>query len=294
MMGSAHSASGLFAGALLLPWAPVMPTPAAQASWVAVVGGMAMLPDLDHHSSTISRMWGAPSRLAGAGIGAVFGGHRNGTHSLLGVAVFTLVAWAAESWLGMWGRMFWIALAIGLALNAITPILPNRFRLPPGVPVVGGKTIHPENTVLGLNIVISWAGAWWLVHNTPPAATAWLPWAVALGMLTHMVGDWFTKGGVPWLWPIRWRNAAGLWTTGSTFEKAVATPAFVAGAVLMLDYHRLLGVNELVDGTSTLLGSLPWQPDVIDLAARSAAVALVAGAVAYVTAKDKRAWGAVT
>lgn len=294
MMGAGHSATGLLAGAALLPVAPILPTPTAQASWVVVCGGMAMLNDADHHSSTISRMWGWPSRAAAAGIGKVFGGHRNGTHSLLGVAVFVLAAWIADAWLGQWGRMFWIALAIGLALNAITPILPNRFRIPQGVPIVGGQTLYPENMILAANVVISWAGAWWMANNTPPAVSAWLPWAVAVGMLTHMVGDWFTKGGVPWLWPLRWRSAAGLWTTGSWFEKAIVTPAAVAGAVLLFDHYGVLGVDRFVDATSGVLGGLPWQPEQVDLAARGAAVAVVAGLVAYATAKDKRAWGALT
>jgi membrane-bound metal-dependent hydrolase YbcI (DUF457 family) len=295
MMGSGHSSSGLFTGAALLPWAPILPTPAAQAQWVIVCGGMALVNDLDHHSSTVSRMWGVPSRAVAAGVGVCAGGHRNGTHSLLGVAVFTAVAWTAETWFGQWGRMFWIALAVGLALYALTPILPNKVRVPRDVPLIGGHTFHPEQTLLALNIVVSWWAAWWLVSNTPPAATAWLPWAVAVGMLTHIAGDWLTKGGVPLLWPIRWRTALGLFTTGGRFEKAIVAPGFTAAAVLALNHNGLLGVPTLVGWLGGVLESIPaLDSQVASWGAPTLAAGLLAGVAAWLAAKDTRAWGAVT
>ena len=57
MLGHSHALSGLAVGAATLPWAPVS-GPVAQVSWVAAVGGFAMLPYLDQPGSTIGRMWG--------------------------------------------------------------------------------------------------------------------------------------------------------------------------------------------------------------------------------------------
>ena len=57
VLGHSHALSGLAAGAATLPWAPVGGT-VGQVAWIATVGGMAMLPDLDHSGSTVSDMWG--------------------------------------------------------------------------------------------------------------------------------------------------------------------------------------------------------------------------------------------
>lgn len=287
-MGSSHASSGILVGAATLPHAPIPPTPGAQAAWVVAVGGMAMLPDLDHHSSTVAHMWGAPSRAVAAGVGACAGGHRNGTHSILGVAALTLLAWMADDWGGVWGRGTVIALAIGVALYACTPVIPDTVK-------IGRKKIRVEESVLAANLLISALGAWWLVTNTPAAATAWLPYAVAAGMLTHIAGDWLTKGGVPLLWPIPWRTALGLFTTGGRLEKVVVAPGFAAAAVLVLNHNGLLGVPTLVGWIGQALDAMPaFDDQVTQWGAPALAAAILAGVAAFLVAKDTRAWGMVT
>ena len=69
------------------------------------------------------------------------------------------------------------SLAIGLALRALNFAIPGRV----------------ENTVIG-NLVLSWGGAWLLLDHSPNPG--WLPWAVALGCLTHIAGDALTTAGM--------------------------------------------------------------------------------------------------
>ena len=108
-----------------------------------------------------------------------------------------------------------MSLAIGLALRALHFVIPGR----------------AENTVVG-NLVLSWAAAWLLLEHSP--SPAWLPWAVALGVLTHIAGDALTTQGVPVpvLWLLRRsRLAVTSLRTGTTLEKVVLVPAFVAVTV---------------------------------------------------------------
>ena len=208
MLGHTHALSGLAAGAATLPWAPVH-GPVAQGAWVAAVGGFAMLPDLDHRGSTVSDMWGPVTDVPSGAIGAVSGGHRWGTHdAVLAPLAFGALALLAAN--AFWSSLLVLALAIGLALHALHFVIPGR----------------AETTILG-NLVLSWGGAWLLLTHMP--SPAWLPWAVAAGVLTHILGDALTTAGVPvpllWL-ATRSRLVLLRLRTGATVEKVALVPAF--------------------------------------------------------------------
>ncbi|SFO90751.1 LexA-binding, inner membrane-associated putative hydrolase [Geodermatophilus dictyosporus] len=213
MLGHSHALSGLAVGAATLPWAPVEGG-VAQVAWVAAVGGFAMLPDLDHSGSTVSDMWGPVTDVPSGAIGRLAGGHRWGTHdALLAPLAFGAVALAAASL--YWSSLLVVALAIGLALRALHFVIPGR----------------AENTVVG-NLVLSFAAAWLLLEHSPHPT--WLPWAVALGVLTHVAGDLVTTQGVPVpvLWLLRRRRLALTpMRTGTTLEKAVLAPLFLGVAL---------------------------------------------------------------
>ncbi len=214
MLGHSHALSGLAAGAATLPWAPVEGA-VAQVAWIAAAGGFAMLPDLDQRGSTISRMWGPFSDAPAGAVGLIARGHRAGTHdAVLAPIGFGLLAYAA-SW-HLWSSLLLLAVAIGLALRALHFVIPGR----------------AENTVVG-NLMLSWGGAWFLLAHMP--SPAWLPWAVAVGVLTHIAGDALTCGGVPV--PIIWtftraRLALLPLRTGATVEKAVLVPLFLTAALV--------------------------------------------------------------
>ena len=229
MLGHSHAMSGLAAGAATLPWAPVGGL-AEQVAWVAAWGGFALLPDLDQgglhwrramprlSGSTVARMWGPLTTTTAAVVSTLARGHRNGTHDvLLAPVVFGLLTVLA-TW-HPWSSLFVMALGIGLALQACHVVIPGRV----------------ETTVVG-NLVLSFAGAWWLT-GTGTTALPWLPWAVAGGVVVHVVGDWLTVGGVPvpftWLRGRPRRVAASLFRTGATVEHWLAGTLAATALVLL-------------------------------------------------------------
>ncbi len=236
VLGHSHALSGLAAGAVTLPWAPVQ-GPVAQAAWVAAAGGFAMLPDLDQRGSTISRMWGPASDIPSGAVGTIARGHRWGTHdAVVAPVVFGFLASLAADW--FWSSLLLMAMSIGLALRALHFVIPGK----------------AENTVIG-NLVLSWGGAWLLLANTP--SPAWLPWAVMLGVLTHIVGDLLTCEGVPL--PVFWafgRNRVKLspMRTGTVLETAVLVPAFLTIALVFgyLNTPARDAVDPLLDRLAAL------------------------------------------
>jgi hypothetical protein len=218
VLGHSHALSGLAAGAATLPWAPVQGA-VAQAAWVAAAGGFAMLPDLDQQGSTISRMWGPATDLPSGAVNVVARGHRWGTHdAVLGPAVLGGLAYVASG--AYWSSLLVLALAIGLALRALHFVIPGR----------------AENTVIG-NLVLSWGSAWLLLDHSP--SPVWLPWAVVVGVLAHIGGDFLTKEGipVPVFWLVRRSRLSPIHLrTGAFVEKAVLVPLF---AVLTLAFLYL-------------------------------------------------------
>lgn len=226
MMGHTHSLSGFAVASATLPVAPVHGA-AAQISWVAVWGGMAMLPDLDQPGSTSARMWGPVTSLAAHAVGAAFGGHRKGTHDFV-VAPLAFGAVALLAAQRPWASMLVLALAIGLALRACAFVIPGR----------------TESTVIG-NLALSWIGAWLLTRHGAPSP-AWLPIAVAGGTLVHIAGDALTDHGVPvpftWLSGSRHTVELGLFRTGAAIETVGFALAFSAVTAWQLYEHTGAGL----------------------------------------------------
>lgn len=251
MLGHSHAMSGLAVGSASLPVVPVH-TPLIQLTWVVAVGGFAMLPDLDSggitsrrglprlHGSTIALMWG-PLTCTFAGLLArLFGGHRNGTHSFVGLAAVTVLATGLSSLYA--GRLILLALAIGLALEALAFAIPGKF-----------EEMWP------VNLVASFGTAWWLLGRPGPSGLGenyplWLPAAVLLGCATHIAGDILTVGGVPLAWPVsRSRQSLRLFRTGSGWERRLIAPAlFLVAAWLTVTRTFLPG-----DALLSVIGRWP-------------------------------------
>ena len=227
MLGHSHALSGLAVGAATLPAAPLQ-GPVAQAAWVAAVGGFAMLPDLDQQGATISRMWGPLTDAPAAAINFVARGHRWGTHdAVLAPLAFGFLAMAAAG--AFWSSLLVLALAIGLALRALHFVIPGR----------------AETTVIG-NLVVSWGGAWFLLDHSPPPV--WLPWAVGLGVLVHIGGDFLTREGIPipLIWLVRRCRLSPIHLrTGATVERVLLVPLFLTLAICFVYVNT--AVHEAVD-----------------------------------------------
>src|SRR4051812_31579494 len=98
-MGRTHAVSGglaFAASAPLLPAVGVHLGAVGLLFGVVAAAGAALLPDLDHLGSSVARALGPVSSALARVVAVASGGHRQGTHSLVGVAVFTMVAELAD------------------------------------------------------------------------------------------------------------------------------------------------------------------------------------------------------
>ena len=95
MLGHDHALSGALAFAVVAPLLPVSGIQLAVA--VALTAGAGVLPDLDEPGSTIARTFGFLTGAFAWIVHRLSGGHRKGTHSLLGVGLMTIAAlWAGS------------------------------------------------------------------------------------------------------------------------------------------------------------------------------------------------------
>ncbi|WP_221586212.1 metal-dependent hydrolase [Microbacterium sp. G2-8] len=190
MMGTSHAVSGAAAWVAVTTavpgfgWAPI--DPVGVLAGAAVCAGAALLPDIDHPSSTIAT--GLPGGRVISGVASgISGGHRKGMHSLvavLGVLIAAIalsyVTWTPEGWSD--------PLPIGPAAGAAVCI------------AVGTKCLRiAKGWLLSWLIGIASAIAltWWM-----PGQFSWFATCIGVGYLVHLLGDTLTTGGVPWLWPL--------------------------------------------------------------------------------------------
>jgi membrane-bound metal-dependent hydrolase YbcI (DUF457 family) len=209
MMGAHHAACGAAAWvalttnlhvdlSLLAEKAPFLPdamdiglglvevSPIAVVTGALVTAGAAMLPDADHHNATIAHSLPPLSNVMCAGIGKVSGGHRHGTHSIVGIAVFVLVAWLAGLWtmqLEPFGTIYPGAgilsvLLVAFAAKALK-IIPDRMRK------------SPWSVGLSMGVFITFA----------PQEQGWFPLAMGIGVIVHILGDMMTTEGCNLAWP---------------------------------------------------------------------------------------------
>ena len=92
-----------------------IPQTAALAGFTA---GMALLPDLDKCGSSPARSLGFVSEAVAWVFGRISGGHRHATHSFLGIAVFTVLAWVSCHFRADWGGKAGLALLMTLSVSA--------------------------------------------------------------------------------------------------------------------------------------------------------------------------------
>src|SRR3984957_9217773 len=93
MLGRDHALSGAVAFAALAPALHVHE--AFLAAGVVLTAGAGVLPDIDHPDSTISRSFGFLTEWFAWVVDRISGGHRHGTHSLVGIVVFSAGAYFA-------------------------------------------------------------------------------------------------------------------------------------------------------------------------------------------------------
>lgn len=223
MMGRTHAASGAVTFLVALP---VLRAVGVDLDVVSVVvgtlaaAGAAMVPDLDHPKAAISRAVGPFSWIVSRVVSKIAGGHRQATHSLLGLLVTVA---------GSVGVMAIGGLAVGLVLSFLAALALAAFRWK----FTRVTTLH---TVLCLA-----AGLVLTVAGVLEFSAAVLPWAVGLGAAAHIAGDCLTKEGCPLLWPLRHRVAVLRLTTGGWIERFLVGPGLGLVAAALVWIHLDLG-----------------------------------------------------
>lgn len=179
--------------------------------------GAGMAPDADHADASIAHSLPPISSLAARGIGFLSGGHRHGTHSLIGVAAFTAVTYFLSLWITeIEGRE--VAFGSGVIAVFLVAFATKTFGLHRSI---GSGTV---GDILGTAI-----GPWIIALGTAGAVTyylgeqwTWLPICVAIGAFIHVAGDGLTEQGVPWLWP--WNPKPPAWVRHTPFLRSIWLP----------------------------------------------------------------------
>ncbi|GAA3233206.1 metal-dependent hydrolase [Pseudonocardia petroleophila] len=242
MLGVSHATSGAVLGLAVAGYVPlalgVEPSAGSVLTFAAVCAGAALLPDLDHPSSTATKHFTAASFLASQVVrplsGLVYrltrarrdtgkGTHRGLTHTVLGAVLLGLginlasAAWGTPVLLGT------LFVCLALAIKGLDAIVPG----PPSLVVAAGLTFAVQVYVPG-----------------GTAGTAgWLGTAVTLGMVVHSVGDAVTESGAPLLWPLpirqrRWYPVgsprAMRFRTGGKVEAWLVAPGLTVAAFVLV------------------------------------------------------------
>lgn len=226
MMGHAHAMSGALAWSAFALAAPHLglhlDAPQMLAGSLAT-SGAALLPDADHPSGTIAWTFGRPSRWACRKVNALAGGHRRCTHTLLFPLGAALGLWLVLLFASLRADQQWVALPILFALTAF-----------------GLKATHITVDGRPHARVSHWT---WIVSTLFTVAIGiagvdlvWLPLAVGIGALAHLLGDCLTVEGCPLFWPLKPMHShvrlPVLGHAGSTTEKALVPVMGVGAAVL--------------------------------------------------------------
>ncbi|MGX7827548.1 metal-dependent hydrolase [Actinokineospora sp. 24-640] len=206
-----------------------------------LASGAALLPDLDHPESTVSRTFGQVSAAASKVLNGISklvyratrtnrdskreGGHRGLTHTLVFALLAAVVTTAIVQTSRSWALPLLMFFFCGLAVRGI---------------------MHkwcPRNDALwitGTSLVLTYACLKWTDQTDADAAACGI--AVAIGCIAHYLGDAITEQGCPILWPvpIAWKTWYPIappkimrMRTGGRVEMAVIGPLITGVAVWM-------------------------------------------------------------
>ncbi|AGF73454.1 metal-dependent hydrolase [Corynebacterium halotolerans] len=204
VMGPTHSMSGAAVGlavAQAIPeaWGGVS-SPQEAFVYAGIAAGAALLPDLDSPPATVSRSFGPLSQglshvvenTSQALVNLTRGrkdprcrnGHRTATHTLWFALLTGAGAWGLIGNFGKPAAMSLLFVFLGLAIRGLLPEWSKK------------KDWYVVTAASALVALLAWR----LVPTTASAAV--MGSAVAVGVLTHLLGDAITKQGIPLLAPL--------------------------------------------------------------------------------------------
>ena len=181
--------------------------------------GMALLPDLDQCGSSPARSLGFVSEAVARIIGGVSGGHRHATHSFLGIALFTGLAWVSCHFRGDLAGKAGLALLMTLSVAAALEAL----RVARG---------HVAD-MIGVAVA---AGEIWYGYGL-----RLIPLAVLIGCTTHIAGDMLTDSGCMLGYPASRHRFHLLpeplaFTTGTVPEILIVDPLLSAALLALVGW----------------------------------------------------------
>lgn len=237
MLGHSHALSGAAVGegAGIVKHLPLPQT----AGLAVLTAGMVLLLDLDSVGSCSARSLGLLSRAVAYVIRLVSGGHRHATHSILGIAAFTGLAWLACHFrhddAGRAGLAFLVALSVSAGLEAL-----RVFRHIPVPRIL--RHGHGED----LAGILAAAAVVWRGYGL-----ALIPLAMLLGCCTHLTGDMLTDSGCNLAWPLtrfRFRLLPEplAFSTGTDPERYIVDPLLVLALIPL----TVLAIDPALGGTA--------------------------------------------
>jgi membrane-bound metal-dependent hydrolase YbcI (DUF457 family) len=208
--GRTHAISGAVTGAAVAEYILHLPL-AGTVALAGLTAGAAVLPDLDHPQATLAHSFGFMTKLFAEFVGKISGGHRHGTHSVAGIAIFTGLAWAAVHYRhDLAGR---IGLCVLLSLIIAGGLYAARVKGHFADLIAIGGAVAMTVTGTGLALVAI---------------------ATGLGCAAHIIGgDMFTDSGCPLGWPLaryrfKWVPEPLAFTTGTRPEGVFALVLMIA------------------------------------------------------------------
>lgn len=185
--------------------------------------GTALLPDIDHPDSTVSNVYGPITRTFARVLD-----HRKQTHSIPGVLAFCTAVYFAAQYANepMFSTAWWVSRS--LLFVVLTLIYASTLRL---FHIRGWLDDFLPVPVCAM---ITYGETFLIDLGVRPFPFRDLPLLVALGMITHILGDWITKQKMPIFWPFSSRGSAlGLFKAGGKFEMWIMLPMILLGSAVL-------------------------------------------------------------
>ncbi len=252
MLGINHTISAtatVLGGSLLLDAPFFLPL-------IAFVVFGSILPDIDHGDSQISKQ---------IPILAPFIKHRGPTHSLLGLILFSLICYVL---LGIHPALSYIFIFFGfIGIQFLTKILNKQVKR---VKSLTGdfftqkqfKLIINLVTIVMLSFLIMLMFFVWNQRLSLEILTL-----LIVGYAVHLLGDFLTKEGVPWLWPLKQKFSLNFFKTGGLVERILGIFLIVANFVLLYFFvvQFQLTESEYWQNYLRLIYAYDWEGSLDDL-----------------------------
>lgn len=225
MLGKSHAITGAAAWCMLGSTIQIMTqtgdsVPKLIAGGV-VCAGASVFPDLDTPKSTIANSLGPLTRVLSQFIAKISGGHRHGTHSIIGIFLTTFLA----------------MLAIDLGAMIVPWALTVFFT---------SLALMTLKNMRGLHCIVSACVLGSILFLVSENDYTWLVVAIATGCVFHIIGDMLTPQGVPLLYPFSQKSLSipVIGHTGDWREKIIAGAAGLL--ILWVLFSSLPSANQVL------------------------------------------------